>query len=208
LAGLFHSNLNEMATTFCLQTRIALNQSGSQPAWPMNLDPVAKRVAHEEAPPGCWASVLGVDTCLMQSGSERIHIGTLKAKMPLRVHSITLRLYRKVKLNSTCIKPHTTSDAQRLRLGNLLQPYESGIKRTSKTLAALGHGDVNVGKAHGSHQSFLVERHIKWNHFATRRRGRCLIDTDRIMSFPRPLAGKDEVVIIVDQSVRSGKSLP
>lgn len=67
-------------------------RSGSQCAGFMNLNAVAKGIAYEEAFPRRWTAIGSFHAGSLQIGSQFIHIGTLKAEVPLRVWSKRLLL--------------------------------------------------------------------------------------------------------------------
>ncbi len=94
----------------------------------MNLDAIAKRVAHKETLPRCGAAIISLYSYSFQLGFQSIHIGTLNAEVPLGVRSKTLLLYRDVNIKSTGIKPDAASNSKRLRLGNLSQAKVSAVE--------------------------------------------------------------------------------
>jgi hypothetical protein len=110
----------------------------------VNLDAIAKRVAHKETLPRCGSAIVNLHACSLQLGSQSIHVGTLNAEVPLGVRSKTLLLYREVNIKSTGIKPDAASNSKRLRLGNLSQAKVSTIERTGNVLTALWHGHIDV----------------------------------------------------------------
>jgi hypothetical protein len=82
----------------------------------MNLDAIAKRIAHEESLPGRRATRIGLNTGSLQARSQAIHVRTLKTKMPLDVYSTALLLYRNMNIQSASVKPHPTLNSKWLRL--------------------------------------------------------------------------------------------
>ena len=110
----------------------------------MDFDPIAKWVAHKETLPRGGSAIVNLHACGLQPGPQGIHVGTLKAEVPLGIGSTTRLLDREVKIKSTGIKPHAASRSQGLRFGNLSEPKVSAVERTGHVLAVLRHGHIDV----------------------------------------------------------------
>jgi hypothetical protein len=128
--------------------QITVGNSCSQSSGFVNLDAIAKWVAHKESLPRRRATVVSLDASSLQSRSQAVYVRTFKSKMPLDVCSTVLLVYRNMNIQSPSIKPHTASNSKRLWFRNLSQAQISGIKRTGYIFAAFWHAYVDVGKAH------------------------------------------------------------
>jgi hypothetical protein len=123
----------------------------------VNLNAIAKRVTHEETLPWRRPAIVSFHAGRLQSGSQAIHVGALKTEMSLRVLPEALFLGRQMNIESTCVEPYAAANAKRPGFGNLAQSKVSGVKGTREVLAALWHGDVDVGKVHGTRRRLTIQ---------------------------------------------------
>jgi hypothetical protein len=110
----------------------------------VNLDAIAKRVAHKETLPRCGSAIVNLYACGLQFGPQPIYVCTLNAEVPLDIRSQTLLLYREVNVKPTRIKPDAASNSKRLRLGNLSKAKLFAVERTGNFLAALRQCHIDV----------------------------------------------------------------
>lgn len=115
----------------------------------VNLDAIAKRVAHKESLPRCGPAIVNLDACGLQPASQSIYVGALDAKVPLRVRGRALLLHREVNIKSSRVKPDAAPTTKRLRLGDLSKAKMSAVELTGNVFTALRHGYIDVCKMHG-----------------------------------------------------------
>jgi hypothetical protein len=125
------------------------NFSGAQSAWFVNLNLIAEWVAHKKPLPGRWTSVFSRHAGRFQLGAQPGHIFVFESEMAISIRSCPLLFDGKMDVQTAGIEPDATAVAHRLRLGYLAQSEQTRIKRARQVLAALWHGDIDVGKTHG-----------------------------------------------------------
>jgi hypothetical protein len=144
----------------------------------MNLNPVAKGIAHEKPFPWRRTAILSLHARRLQPGAQAIHLRTFQTEMPVFIRRAAYLLDRHMHIPSPSIEPHATTPPQNLWFGNLRQARQSVVKCPGDVLPALGHRDVYVGKVHiakdGSRQEILPLRKESLNRGFADFLSRCL----------------------------------